>query len=238
MVSSLKYRKRDPMYPFKNRGPGFYYYRGRGHWSKWSPSRDKLRISRGNDPRHIGSGKWRHTHDIVSRIVRRIKEHVKRKSRRVESKEKRLKRFRRRHAVLAAPFEKFWIWLSRKWSPIKARAFTLKLQREARERGLSPHSIDVDEMWEKIGEHIDVKLGVSEAFNNIYDRISGFFGGFKNYVMDEIEELERQLESIEHQIAYGDLTEEMRHQLECARRDLISRIHVLYQNRKYRRKRR
>jgi len=207
MVSSLKRRKRDPMYPLKNRGPGYYYHRGHGYWSKYSVLRDKMKISMGNDPKHIGSGKWKHTHDII-KIVRRT------------------------GPKLASPFKTFFNWLRNIWHPFKAWRFTLKLQKEAKERGVNLSEIDVHRLWEQVGENLDKTLKVDEAFHSLYDRIAGVLGGVKSYIVDGVEELQRQIESIEYQLDYGDLTEDMRRELEAKHRWLISQLN------KYSRKRR
>jgi len=52
MPSSIKYYKRDPN--GKGRGPGIYYLRGKGYYSKYSLQRDKAKLSKGWKTHKVG----------------------------------------------------------------------------------------------------------------------------------------------------------------------------------------
>lgn len=68
MPSRLILKKKDPMFPKQNRGPGYYYHRGNGIWSKYSAKRDakikargypvhKIGLPKGTAGRHLIDGK-------------------------------------------------------------------------------------------------------------------------------------------------------------------------------------
>ena len=69
MVGPLKYYRRDPN--GKGRGPGYYYHRGHGYYSKFSRLANQRHSDRvGAKGRRrwwrkgkIGSGPYKHTHD-------------------------------------------------------------------------------------------------------------------------------------------------------------------------------
>ena len=65
MPGPLRYHAKDPN--GKRRGPGYYYHRGRGIYSRKDDSRDKRYKAQGfrGLPGKIGSGVYRHTHDIT-----------------------------------------------------------------------------------------------------------------------------------------------------------------------------
>ncbi len=56
-MGPLKYFPLDPEFPFKHRGPGYYYYRGNGRWSKYDPERDRMKGGL------IGRGPYKQMHD-------------------------------------------------------------------------------------------------------------------------------------------------------------------------------
>ncbi len=60
-------------------GRGWYYHRGRGYIVRYSSARDRARGGR------VGRGSWRHTHDI-SKLVGRLRHHVKRVARALAKK--------------------------------------------------------------------------------------------------------------------------------------------------------
>ncbi|MDP2684945.1 MAG: hypothetical protein Q8P20_07980 [bacterium] len=59
MVSSLERFNRKPKYISARywKGPGVYYHRGHGVWTKYSLSTDKRRGGK------VGRGNMKHTHD-------------------------------------------------------------------------------------------------------------------------------------------------------------------------------
>jgi len=67
MVGPLKRYSRDPQ--GKGRGPGLYYHRGKGVYSKYSPWRDRVHSGKKPGKRRdyrrgkVGSGPMRQTHD-------------------------------------------------------------------------------------------------------------------------------------------------------------------------------
>ena len=71
MVGPLKYFDRDP--EGKGRGPGLYYHRGKGRWSKYSAWRDRKHSETKRQRKRkkkqdyvkglVGKGPYRHTHD-------------------------------------------------------------------------------------------------------------------------------------------------------------------------------
>jgi len=230
MPSSLKYKKKDPNR--KGRGPGYYYHRGHGYWSKYSKARDAKRKSRGNDPRHIGTGKWRHTHDIIFRLAKRIKRKIirHRKQRKITGYTGPywLKKARRSGPRLEGPFAEFFKRLKEVWKPIYAWVFSLKLQREAKrakKQGKDTSNIGFYELWESIGEHIDTSLRPGEAFRALYDRIKTVFGSMTEIVYTPIEELQQWIHHLEDQLEYApeEWRKEIEKELAKARRELALR---------------
>lgn len=79
MVGPLIYFKRDPN--GKGRGPGWYYHRGHGIYSKYSRVRDQRHRGKvGKKGRRrwhrkgkIGYGKYKHTHDFKGTPSKRKK---------------------------------------------------------------------------------------------------------------------------------------------------------------------
>jgi len=77
MVGPLIYLKKDPNK--KGRGPGWYYHRGHGYYSKFGRIRDQRhrgKVGRKGKRRwwrkgKIGSGRYKHTHDFRKRRRRR-----------------------------------------------------------------------------------------------------------------------------------------------------------------------
>jgi len=96
MVGPLLRFKRDP--EGKGRGPGLYYHRGRGRWSKYSPKRDmnykaplRRKRKKGKDWKMnaIGSGRYRHTHDKTEsskKQARRTLKKVRQKQKKARKK--------------------------------------------------------------------------------------------------------------------------------------------------------
>jgi len=79
MVGPLKWYDRDP--EGKGRGPGYYYHRGKGRYSKYSRLRDMRYRSRlgkrgrrkWHRPRKVGSGPYRQTRDVKATAKKRKK---------------------------------------------------------------------------------------------------------------------------------------------------------------------
>jgi len=73
MPGPIRYYKRDPQ-KGKKRGAGHYYHRGHAVYSKKDDKRDRMYRAKGfrGLPRKIGSGVYRHTHDVTGKKARQM----------------------------------------------------------------------------------------------------------------------------------------------------------------------